>query len=335
MAAVYEPGLNGEYEAEPMRGFLGGIAGSMRVRGTLAQRLLSALLLALLTPAVLPGGGYACQAAMFAVLIRLGFCVPAAFVGVLLGFAGGFLSGDMMACWQLACCVLLWLSCGLWAQREKRMSMAAAVFLVLLSYGVFTGVESVLAVATLTLTALVGAGLCVLYDGAALAVCHRDELDGETRPLCVMAVCASLTAGILHLPQGEILASSLTLYLTLEHAYVGGASQALLCAGVLGGAVSLGIGSVQPCAMLICGGFLAGEIKTRQKTLCTLVMLSGMAAAGALLRGDLAAVRLFVIALPGMLPFLLLSSVRRAPVTGLIERTVPDEMTQSEAIAVR
>ena len=210
-----------------------------------------------------------------------------------------------------------------------------AVFAVQLSYGLFTGADSLLALATLLLTALAGAGLCVLYDGAALAVCRRDELDGETRPLCVMAVCASLAAGILHLPQGDILASSLALYLTLEHAYIGGAPQAFLCAGVLGGAVSLGIGSVQPCAMMICGGFLAGEVKTRHRSLCVLVMLSGMAAAGALLRGDLQAIRLFVIGLPGILPFLLLCNVCRAPVIGLIERTIPEEMTQSEAIAVR
>ena len=333
-AAAYIPA---EYEAEPaMQGrFLGGISGSVRWKGTLAQRLLCMLLMALLTPAMLPGGGYACQTAMFAVLLRLGFCVPAAFAGVLCGFVSGFLAGDLAMCWQMVCCVLLWLLCGAWVRRESRMTMAAAVFAAQLSYGVFTGVDSVLAVSTLLLTALAGAGLCVLYDGAALAVCHRDELDGETRPLCVMAVCASMAAGLLQLPQGDILASSLAMYLTLEHAYVGGASQALLCAGVLGGAVALGVGNVQPCAMLICGGFLAGEIKSRHRSLCVLVMLSGMAAAGALLRGDAPAIRLFVICLPGMLPFMLLSSVRRAPVTGLIERTVPEEMTQSEAIAVR
>ena len=330
--AIYDDQAN---EPGKRHGFLSGIAASLSVRGTPAQRVLCVLLMALMTPAVLPGGSYACQTAMFAVLLRLGFCVPAAFAGVLCGFAAGFAMGNMAVCWQLVCCLLLWLSCGMWIRRESRMTMAAAVFIVLLSYGVFTGVDSVLALSTLLLTALAGAGLCVLYDGAALAVCHRDELDGETRPLCVMAVCASLTAGILHFPQGDILASAMAMYLTLEHAYVGGASQALLCAGVLGGAVSLGVGSVQPCAMLICGGFLAGEIKTRHRILCTLVMLSGMAAVGALHGGDLKAVRLFVICLPGMLPFLLLSSVRRAPVTGLIERTVPEEMTQSEAIAVR
>ena len=334
-SAAYGPGVSSQYESEAMGGFLGGISASLRIRGRFSQRVLCALMMALLTPAVLPGGGYACQTAMFAVLLRLGFCVPAAFSGVLCGFAGGFLKGDMAMCWQLVCCVLLWLLCGLWVRRESRMTMAAAVFLVQLSYGILTGVDSVLAAATLLLTALAGAGLCVLYDGAALAACHREELDGETRPLCVMAVCASLAAGLGHLPKGDILASAMALYLTLEHAYVGGGAQALLCAGVLGGMVSLGMESVQTCAMLVCGGFLAGEIKTRHRSLCTLVMLSGMAAACALLRGDIEAVRRFVICLPGVLPFLLLSSVRRAPITALIERSVPEEMTQSEAIAVR
>lgn len=336
-SAEHEQMLNEEYEAVSMQreSFLGGIAGAMRTRGTLAQRVLCALLMGLLTPAALPGGGYACQTAMFAVLLRLGFCVPAAFAGVLCGFAGSFFAGNMVMCWQMVCCVLLWLLCGVWVRRESRMTMAAAVFAVQLSYGFFTGMSSVLTASQLVLTALAGAGVCVLYDGAAIAVRHRDELDGETRPLCVLAVCASLIVGLVHLPQGDILASTLAMYLTLEHAYVGGASQALLCAGIAGGAASLGIGSVQPCAMLICGGFLAGEIKTRYRSLCVLVMLSGMAAAGALLGGDLAAVRLFVIALPGMLPFLLLSSARRMPVTGLIEHAVCDEMTQSEAVAVR
>ncbi|MBR5302783.1 MAG: SpoIIE family protein phosphatase [Clostridia bacterium] len=336
-SAMHEQRLNEEYEAASVeqKGFLGGIAGTMRVRGTLAQRVLCALLMALLTTAVLPGGGYACQTAMFAVLLRLGFCVPAAFAGVACGCLGGFLSGNMVMCWQMVCCLLLWLLCGVWVRRESRMTMALAVFAVQLSYGIFTGVDSVLAALQLSLTAVVGMGLCVLYDGAALAVRHQDELDGETRPLCLLAVCASVIVGLVRLPQGDILASALALYLTLEHAYVGGAPQALLCAGVVGGAAALGIGSVQPCAMLVCGGFLAGEIKTRHTSLCTLVMLSGMAAAGALLGGDLAAVRLFVMMLPGALPFLLLSSVRRSPVVGLIAHASSEEMTQSEAVAVR
>ena len=316
-------------------GLLAGIERTLKNRGTAAQRMLCLLMMALLSPANLPGGGYACQAAMFAVLLRQGFCVPYAFAGVAVGFAAHFVSGDLMGCWQMAVCALLWLTCGLWARPNTRMTMAAAVLLAQMTAGALTGVSSWLDGLTLSLTALAGAGLSALYDGAALAVCHRDELDGETRPLCVMAVCASLAAGILHLPQGDILAGSMALYLTLEHAYVGGASQALLCAGVLGGTVSLGMGSVNICAMLLCGGFLAGEIKTRCRSLCLLLMLSGMAAACALLRGDLAAIRLLVICLPGALPFLALSSVRRAAVTGLVERTAPDEMTQSEAIAVR
>lgn len=314
---------------------LAGIERTLGNRGTAVQRVLCLLMMALLAPANLPGGGYACQAAMFAVLLRQGFCVPYAFAGVAVGFAAHFAAGSLLGCWQMAVCALLWLSCGLWVRPGSRMTMAAAVLLAQLTAGVITGVSSLLDILTLALTALAGAGLSALYDGAALAVCHRDELDGETRPLCVMAVCASLAAGILHLPYGDIFAGSLALYLTLEHAYVGGASQALLCAGVLGGAVSLGTGSVNVCAMLLCGGFLAGEIKTRHRSLCLLLMVSGMAAACALLRGDLAAIRLLVICLPGALPFLALSSVRRAAVTGLIERTAPDEMTQSEAIAVR
>lgn len=316
-------------------GLLAGIERTLIHRGTAVQRVLCLLMMALLAPANLPGGGYACQAAMFAVLLRQGFCVPYAFAGVAVGFAAHFAAGSLLGCWQMAVCALLWLSCGLWVRPGSRMTMAAAVLLAQLTAGAITGVSSLLDILTLTLTALAGAGLSALYDGAALAVCHRDELDGETRPLCVMAVCASLAAGILHLPYGDIFAGSLALYLTLEHAYVGGASQALLCAGVLGGAVSLGTGSVNVCAMLLCGGFLAGEIKTRHRSLCLLLMVSGMAAACALLRGDLAAIRLLVICLPGALPFLALSSVRRAAVTGLIERTAPDEMTQSEAIAVR
>ena len=320
---------------EERTGFLAGIERTLRSRGTAAQRVLCLLLMALLALANLPGGGYACQAAMFAVLLRQGFCVPSAFAGAAIGFAAHYVSGSLLGCWQMAVCVLLWLSCGLWARPGNRMPMAAAVLLAQLSAGAVTGVSSWLDGLALSLTALAGAGLSMLYDGAALAVCHRDELDGETRPLCVMAVCASLAAGMLHLPQGEILAGSMALYLTLEHAYVGGASQALLCAGVVGGAVSLGMGGVNTCAMLLCGGFLAGEIKTRYRSLCLLLMLSGMAAACALLRGDLEAIRLLVICLPGALPFLLLSSVQRAAVTGLVERTAPDEMTQSEAIAVR
>lgn len=315
--------------------FLQGIERTLRIRGTLVQRVLCAALMALLTGAALPGGGYACQIAMFAVVLRLGFCVPAAFVGIMAGFAAQYGLGDLSGCWQLPAATLLWLSTGLWAQRSSRMRMAAAVFLVQLTGVVVMGMTSVLSVAVVVLSAAASAGLSVLYDGAALSVCHRDELDGETRPLCVVAVCASLAAGILPLPGGYVIAGALAAYLTLEHAYVGGAQQAILCAGVVGGVVSLGQGSLHTCAMLLCGGFLAGEIKTQRRSVCALLMLCGMAAAGALLGGDMQAVRLLAYALPGFAPFLVLSSVQRTAVTGLIEREVPEEMTQSEAVAVR
>lgn len=315
--------------------FLSGIDGTLRSRGTPAQRALCTAMMALLTGVQLPGGGYACQTAMFAVLLRLGFCVPAAFAGVMAGFAVSYGMGNLSGCWQLPACTLLWLGACLWRRRDSRMTMAAAVFLVLAACGSALGLGSVLAVLTVVLTAAAGAGLSVLYDGAALSVCHRDELDGETRPLCVMAVCASLAAALTRLPYGTIAALAMAMYLTLEHAYVGGGSQAILCAGAVGGTVSLCMGSAHACAMLLCGGFLAGEIKTRYRSLCLLLMLSGMAAAGALMGGDLRALRVFVFLLPGAVPFLLLSSVRRAGVTGLIERTAPEEMTQSEAVAVR
>jgi len=177
--AAYEPVDDQARESrERAQGrFLSGIENSVNMRGTLAQRMLCMLLMVLLTPAELPGGGYACQTAMFAVLLRLGFCVPAAFVGVLCGFAGGFFVGNMAICWQMVCCVLLWLLCGAWVRRESRMTMAAAVFAVQLSYGLFTGADSLLALATLLLTALAGAGLCVLYDGAVLTVYPDDALE--------------------------------------------------------------------------------------------------------------------------------------------------------------
>lgn len=324
-----------ETQQEDAQGLLAGIERTLAHRGTMPQRTLCLLLMALLSPAALPGGGYACQAAMFAALLRQGFCVLPAFFGVAVGFGVHVARGQLAACWQLAVCALLWLCSGLWVRPGGRMRLAVAVFLAQLTAGAVTGVGNALAALTLLLTALAGAGLSVLYDGAALSVSRRDELDGETRPLCVMAVCASIAAGLLHLPQGDVLASAMAMYLTLEHAYAGGASQALLCAGVLGGAVSVGIGSVHTCAMLVCGGFLAGEIKTRHRSLCLLLMLSGMAAACALLRGDVQDVRLLVICLPGAAPFLLLSSARRAAVTALVERTASEEMTQSEAVAIR
>ena len=318
-----------------LRSLLSGIEDTLRERGSAPQRVLCMLMLALLGMARLPGGGYCCQAAMFAALLRLGFCVPAAFTGVAAGFVLGYMRGELLGCWQLPVCILLWLSARLWIRPDGRMAMASAVFLVQLNAAAVSGVDNLYAILVTLLTALASAGLCVLYDGAALAVCKRDELDGETRPLCVLSVCASLAAGMLRLPYGAAAGAGMAMYLALEHAYVGGASQAILCAGIVGGAVSAGMGSVHVCAMLLCGGFLAGEIKTRYRSVCLLLMLCGMAAACALLGGDLSAWRRLMLCLPGVFPFLMLSSARRAVVTGLVERTAPEEMTQSEAIAVR
>lgn len=317
------------------RRLLSGIEDTLRARGTPLQRALCALLMAALTAARLPGGGYACQCAMFAVLLRQGFCVLPAFAGVMAGFAAGYGVGNLACCWQMPCCTVLWLTAGLWARRERAGTMALAVFAALSTGGVVTGVDTPYGAATLLLTALAGAGLCVLYDGAVLSVCRRDELDGETRPLCVLSVCASLAAGLLPLPGGQILACALAAYLTLEHAYAGGGQQAVLCAGVLGGVAAMGTGLPHPLAMLLCGGFLAGEIKVRSRALCALLMLVGMTAAGALLGGDAAAVRMGLYALPGFAPFLLLSPRRRSAVTNLVERPAPEEPTQSEAVALR
>ena len=317
------------------KGMLGGIGAALAHRGTLPQRLMCMLMMALLSMARLPGGGYCCQTAMFAVLVRLGFCVPSAFAGAALGFVWGFARGDMLLCWQLPACIVLWLSAFLWARRETCLPMMAAVFALCLCAGAAMGVDDPLAAAAVLLTAAAGAGLCLLYDGAAMAVCHRDDLDGETRPLCVMAVCASLLGGVIHLPGGAMPAAAIAAYLTIEHAYIGGAPQAILCAGVLGGAASLGAGSVHVCAMLLCGGFLAGEIKTQKKSLCAVLMLCGMGACCALLGGDLYAIRQLVFCLPGFAPFLVFSAARRSGVAGLIERSASPEMTQSEAIAVR
>ena len=315
--------------------FVAGIEDTLRARGKPMQRVLCAAMMALLTAARLPAGGYACQCAMFAVLLRLGFCVPAAFVGVMGGFVVGYGLGDLAACWQLPCCTLLWLLCGLWARRDSAVRMAAAVFLVLLTAGAVTGVDTPFDALVLGLTAAAGAGLSALYDGAAMIVCRQDELDGETRPLCVMAVCASISAALLRLPGGGIAACALGMYLTLEHAYVGGGQQALLCAGVMGGVAALGVGHAHPCAMLLCGGFLAGEIKTSSRLVSALLMLLGMVAASALLGGDLLAIRLFLYAAAGGVPFLAMSGLRKGGIAGLIEHGTPESPTQSEAIAVR
>ena len=263
-------------------GFLTGIERTLRMRGTLVQRMLCAAMMAILSFARLPGGGYCCQGAMFAVLLRQGFCVPAGFAGVMLGFAAQYAAGALAGCWQLPVCTMLWLSTGLWAKPANRMTMAAAVFLIQLTAAAVTGVGNGYEIIVVLLTAVAGAGLSVLYDGAALTVSRRDELDGETRPICVLAVCASLAAGLAPLPGGQALAPAMALYLTLEHAYVGGA-----------------------------------------------------AAGTALMRGDLAAIRRAAYALPGMLPFLALSNMRRVGVTSLIECAEPEEMTQSEAVAIR
>ena len=316
-------------------GFLAGIERTLRMRGTWTQRLLCAVMMAVLSFTRLPGGGYCCQSAMFAVLLRQSFCVSAGFAGVMLGFAAQYAFGELAGCWQLPICTLLWLSTGLWARPTGRMTMAIAVFFMQLTSAAVIGLSNAYEVVVVVLTAVAGAGLSVLYDGAALTVSRRDELDGETRPICVMAVCASVAAGVMPLPGGQALAASMALYLTLEHAYVGGAAQAIMCAGVMGGTVSLMQGSPQTLEMLLIGGFLAGEIKTHRKSVCVLLMLCGAAAGTTLMAGDLAAIRRALFALPGMLPFLILSSVRRAAVTSLVERAEPEEMTQSEAVAVR
>ena len=316
-------------------GFLSGIERTLRERGTLVQRMLCAAMMALLSMAQLPGGGYCCQSAMFAVLLRQGFCVPAAFAGIMMGFAAQYAMGTLAGCWQLPICTLLWLSAGAWANPAGRMTMAIAEFIVQLTAIAVTGVGSVYAIAVTVLTAAAGAGISVLYDGAALSISRRDELDGDTRPLCILAVCASLAVGLASFSGGQILAAAMAMYLTLEHAYIGGAPQAILCAGIMGGVVSLAQGNPQTLAMLLAGGFLAGEIKTSRKGVTVLLMLCGMAAGTALMGGDMAAIQRLMFALPGMFPFLVLSGVRRSGITFLIEQDEPEEMTQSEAVAVR
>ncbi len=80
-------------------GFLAGIERTLRMRGTLVQRILCAAMMAILSFARLPGGGYCCQGAMFAVLLRQGFCVSAGFAGVMLGFAAQYAAGALAGCW--------------------------------------------------------------------------------------------------------------------------------------------------------------------------------------------------------------------------------------------
>ena len=166
--------------------FLEGIEWTLRTRGTAMQRVLCAAMMAVLTGAKLPGGGYACQLAMFAVLLRRGLLVPAAFAGMMAGFVVSYGVGEVVCCWQLPAATLLWLTACLWVKRQ----MPLAVFLAELTAGAVMGVDSPLGVAVLLLTATAGAGVSALYDGAVLSAAHRDELDGQTRPLCVLAVCA-------------------------------------------------------------------------------------------------------------------------------------------------
>ena len=316
-------------------GFLFGIERTLRERGTLIQRVLCAAMMALLSMAQLPGGGYCCQSAMFAALLRQGFCVPAAFAGVMMGFAVQYTAGTLAGCWQLPVCTLLWLSAGLWANPAGCTTMAVAEFIIQLTSIAVTGIGNIYAMTINVLTAAAGAGLSILYDGAALSVSRRDELDGDTRPLCILAVCASLAVGMSSFSGGRILAAAMATYLTLEHAYIGGAQQAILCAGIMGGVVSLIQGNPQTLAMLLIGGFLVGEIKTSKKSITLLLMLCGMTAGTALMGGDLAAIQRMIYALPGVLPFLVLSRIQRSGMTYLIEQDESEEMTQSEAVAVR
>ena len=134
-------------------GFLAGIERTLRMRGTLVQRMLCAAMMAILSFARLPGGGYCCQGAMFAVLLRQGFCVPAGFAGVMLGFAAQYAAGALAGCWQLPVCTMLWLSTGLWAKPANRMTMAAAVFLIQLTAAAVTGVGNGYEIIVVLLTA--------------------------------------------------------------------------------------------------------------------------------------------------------------------------------------
>lgn len=314
---------------------IGAIAATLRDGGTRMQRALCAAMMLALSLAALPGGYYCVQTAMFAVLVRLGFCVPAAFVGAALGFAVHFAAGNLIACWQLPAAAALWLLCGCWARRERRAGMATAIFMAVASTAAVADVSSPLQAASLLMTAGFGAALSILFDGAALCVCCRDELDGDTRPLCVLAVCASLAAALVHLPYGGALAMAFAAYLTIEHASIGGGAQAVLCAGVVGGVVSLSLLRVEPCVLLLCGGFIAGEVRTRRRAITALLMLLGMAGASAVLGLGRELLAMIMSAAAGLLPYMVLTARLRAPVAGLIEHINEAEMTQSEAIAVR
>ena len=119
---------NGERQTMIKR-MLQSIGESIRYRGTFMQRVLCAMMMACLAQCCLPGGYSCCEIAMFAVLVRLGVCVPAAFAGAAIGFAVQFTQGNLIGCWQLAAAAGLWLSCGLWARRDQRRGMAAAMTL--------------------------------------------------------------------------------------------------------------------------------------------------------------------------------------------------------------
>ncbi len=311
------------------------IGESLRSGGTVMQRLLCAGMMMLLSLAVLPGGFYGVQTAMFAVLVRLGFCVPAAFAGMAAAFAVHFAKGNLIACWQLPAGAALWLLCGAWVRRDGRARMAAAIALAVLSSAAVADVRAPIHAAALVLTAVFSAALSLLFDGAALCISCRDELDGDTRPLCVIAVCAALVASAVHLPFGGALAMALAAYLTIEHAACGGGAQAVLCSGVTGGVLSLGLLRVEPCAMLLCGGFLAGEVRTGHRAATALLMLAGMTGAGAAMGMEPDVPAMLLSAAAGLTPFLVLPGRLRAGVTGLIEHIADPEMTQSEAIAVR
>ncbi|MBR5289242.1 MAG: SpoIIE family protein phosphatase [Clostridia bacterium] len=311
------------------------IGDTLRDGGNAMQRVLCAAMMFLLSFAALPGGYYCVMTAMFAVLVRLGFCVPSAFAGAAIGYVVHFLQGNLIACWQLPASAALWLLCCLWVRREGRGRMAAAIFLSCASTAVVADVSSPLQAAALAVTAGIGAALSVLFDGAALCVSHRDELDGDTRPLCVMAVCASLTAALIHLPYGGALAMAFAAYLTIEHAGNGGGAQGVLCAGVTGGVLALSMLRAEPCVLLLCGGFLAGEVRTRSRGITAMLMLVGMAASGAAMGLERDVLAMILCAVAGVAPFVLLSAAVRAPVTGLIERFSEPEISQSEAIAVR
>ena len=268
-------------------GFLTGIERTLRMRGTLVQRMLCAAMMAILSFARLPGGGYCCQGAMFAVLLRQGFCVPAGFAGVMLGFVAQYAAGALAGCWQLPVCTMLWLSTGLWAKPANRMTMAAAVFLIQLTAAAVTGVGNGYEIIVVLLTAVAGAGLSVLYDGAALTVSRRDELDGETRPICVLAVCGHVAVRVSRPFRGAGARPAMALYRRWSMRMSAARRRRFSARGSWAAWFPLMQGSPQTAGMLLVGGFLAGEIKTHRRWVCALLMLCGAAAGTALMRGDL------------------------------------------------